>query len=108
MYSVVMATVLSAGLTAPGWDDYGSDGVRRSLEDLKRSVEQLRKEQHEQRVDELKQTIKELRSEKTDQRLEELRRSVEGLRRGHHGHPWWVGPPARRLMPRAEAPPPNR
>ncbi len=110
MSGTMLSTVLAAGLTAQGWDGSG-DGVRRSIEDLKRAVEQLRKQQHEQQVDELKQKISELRSEKTEQKIDALRRAVEGHHRhhpwmqywhhghhGHHGH--W--------MPRAAGARPNR
>src|SRR2546423_26482 len=113
MSGTMLATVLAAGLTAQSWDGSG-DGVRRSIEDLKRAVEQLRKEQHEQQVDELKQKISELRSEKTEQKIDALRRAVEGhhwhhprmlpWHHGHHGYHgaagWW--------MPRVGGAPPNR
>jgi uncharacterized protein (TIGR03000 family) len=110
MAGTMLATVLAAGLTAQGWDGSG-DGARRSIEDLKRAVEQLRKEQHEQQVDELKQKISELRSEKTEQKIDDLRRAVEGH---HRHHPWMLSwhhshhrHPGRR-MPRAAESPPNR
>jgi uncharacterized protein (TIGR03000 family) len=128
MYGVALATVLAGGFSAPAWDD--GDGTRRSLEELKRSVEKLRKEQHEQQVEGLEQTIKQLRSEKTDEKIDEVRRAVEERRREHRGAhhgprfrmegPWrfWMergpsrfrmrGGPPRRPMPRAAAAPRHR
>jgi hypothetical protein len=113
MAGTMLATMLAAGLAAQGWDGSG-DGVRRSIEDLKRSVEQLRKQQQEQQVGELKQKISELRSERTDQKIDELRRILE--ERPRH-HPWvvpghrgrWAGwMPRMPRMPRAAGAPPNR
>jgi len=109
----MLATVLAAGLTAQSWDGSG-DGARRSIEDLKRAVEHLRKEQHEQQVDELKLKISELRSEKIEQKIDDLRRAVEG-HHGHHPHmlPWHHGHHGHhgasgRWMPRVGGAPPNR
>ena len=127
MYGVALATVLAGGFSAPAWDD--GDGTRRSLEELKRAVEQLRKAQHEQQVEGLKQTIQELRSEITDEKIDEVRRAVEERRRedrrARPGPRFWMegpwrfrmergpsrfrmrGGPPRRTMPRA-APPGRR
>jgi len=107
MSGIMLATVLTAGLSAQTW--YGDGGAtNRALEELKRAVEHLRKEQHQQRVEDLKQKASELRSEKLEQKLDELRRDVRGfhglpphhLPGWHHAHPGW--------MPPADRGPPNR
>jgi uncharacterized protein (TIGR03000 family) len=75
MYGIVLAASLAVGPAAPAYD-----GVMGALEDLKRQVDDLRKEQQEFRVEGLKQIIAALRQKRTEDQLDEIRRMVEDLR----------------------------
>lgn len=88
MYSIVLATALAAAGGEPGWQGY-SDGGQGSLEDIRREVRELRREQSAQRIDELKQSVADLRTELLLQKLSELRREIEEVRaeRGGPGGP---------------------
>jgi uncharacterized protein (TIGR03000 family) len=75
MYSIVLATVLTAGNAAPAADVY------QDLRYLKRSVAQLREEQSDMRIEELKLLIAGLRQRITDEKLDELGRDIRQLQR---------------------------
>jgi uncharacterized protein (TIGR03000 family) len=78
----------SGGSGSPYPGSQGDDGGReaeRSLADLKKEVESLKKEQEKRRIEGLKNKIEELRAEKTEQKLEELRRAIERLHGVPHG-----------------------
>ncbi|HTU94099.1 MAG TPA: TIGR03000 domain-containing protein [Gemmataceae bacterium] len=75
-----------------------------SLRELKKSVEVLKKEQTQIRIDTLKLTAEELRRKETDQKIDELRRDVESLRHRLPLPPGGVVPPPKN---RRELPPPQ-
>jgi uncharacterized protein (TIGR03000 family) len=75
MYSIVLATVLATGNAAPAADIYAD------IQDLKKSVAELRQEQTDARIDELKLVIARLRERITDEKLDEIRRDVRLLQR---------------------------
>jgi len=76
VYSILLAAALGGGSSLPSQD------VGRELADLKRSVEEMQKEQNQQQIDALKQTINELRQRLIEQRLEALYRAVQELKGG--------------------------
>jgi len=80
MYSICLVVAIAAGGAAPAHDR--SAGVRQDLDDLKRGVEELRKQQQDQRVDELKLKIAELQQDKVEEKLHDIRRSVEEMKHG--------------------------
>lgn len=99
MYSIVLAMALAPGNAAPAADIYDE------IQDLKRSVAELREEQTQARVDELKLVIVELRQRITDDKLDELRRDLFMM--GHagfyHGHAsFYHGGPMMNPMPPAD------
>lgn len=73
MYSIVLASVLATGGAAPAGDIYAD------IRDLKKSVEELRVEQNDARIEELKLVIAGLREKITDEKLDEIRRDVRLL-----------------------------
>lgn len=83
MYSIVLALALAPGSAAPAADIYDE------IQDLKRSVAELREEQTQARIDELKLVIVDLRQRITDDKLDELRRDVfmMGHTSFYHGGP---------------------
>ena len=78
----------------PGSQGAGSGGqTERSLADLKKEIESLKKEQARRQIEGLKSKIEELRAERTDQKIEELRRTIEQMRRTPHGGERLLPPP---------------
>lgn len=75
-----------------GGSQGGGGGSADSLRELKKSVEALKKEQTQLRLDALKITAEELRRRETDQKIDELRRDLNEMRR---------------RMPPGAVPPPN-
>jgi len=94
VYSIVLAAALTGGGSLPSQD------VGQELADLKRSVEEMQKEQNQQEVDALKQTIHGLRQRLIEQRLEDLSRAVQELRRGASMSPPAPPFPGPSLLPR--------
>jgi hypothetical protein len=84
MYGMVLTAVLGTGGAVPGGD------IHNEVRDLKQSIEALRKEQNEARVDQLKMLVGELRTRLVEQKLDELRRDVLQLKyeERHSWHPW--------------------
>jgi len=76
-----------SGSPYPGSQGGGTGGqeTERSLRDLKKEIENLRKEQEKRRIEGLKNKIEELRAEKTEQKIEELRRAIERMHGAPHG-----------------------
>jgi uncharacterized protein (TIGR03000 family) len=70
MYTVVLAALLGSADAAPGADIY------QEIRDVKRAVEDVKKEQSEARIDELKLIIAGLRARLVDVKLDEIRRDV--------------------------------
>jgi uncharacterized protein (TIGR03000 family) len=79
MYTIVLATLLSTGNTAPAADIY------EDIRDLKRTVEEIKANQTQFRMEELKSTIADLRQRLMDEKLDELRRDVWDLRLEENG-----------------------
>lgn len=78
----------------------GGGGQTSQLQDLKKSLEELKQAQSQTRVDALKLTADELRRRETDQRIDELRRDLNELRRGvPPGAPGGAPPKIRRELP---------
>jgi uncharacterized protein (TIGR03000 family) len=73
MFTIVLATALATGQAAPAAD------IQQEILELKKSVEQLRQEQNDARIDELKLVIAGLRQRVTDEKLDEIRRDVRLL-----------------------------
>src|SRR4051812_30691525 len=76
MYGVMLAAFLGTGSAAPGWDSH------ETMRDLRRAIEELRKDQTEQRVESLERTVAFLRHRLLEQQLEEIRRDLDWLRQG--------------------------
>lgn len=81
MYGVVLAAFLTTGGATPA-QDYDA------LRDLKRSVEQLRRQETATEVEELKQVIADLRMRLVEQRINEVRLAVDEAR---FEEPWRYG-----------------
>jgi uncharacterized protein (TIGR03000 family) len=79
----------------------GSTEVTQALQELKTSIETLKKEQNKLRIEALTQTAAELKLKATEQKIDELRRAIEELKRRL---PPRIMPPA---VPRPELPPPQ-
>jgi uncharacterized protein (TIGR03000 family) len=88
MYGVVLAAFLTTGNATPA-QDYDA------LRDIKRSVDDLRKQETESEVEGLKQVINDLRMRLVEERINEVRLAVDEARLGgpwHHGwHLWHEG-----------------
>ena len=79
---------MPGGSGGPYPGSQGGDGGReaeRSVADLKKEIESLRKEQEKRQLEGLKNKIEELRAEKTEQKIEELRRAIEHMHKAPHG-----------------------
>jgi len=63
----------------------GGQETERSLADLKKEIESLKKQQEKRQIEGLKNKIEELRAEKTEQKIDELRRAIERLHGAPHG-----------------------
>jgi len=92
MYGVVLAAFLTTGNATPAQDYY-------SLQDLKRSVEELRKQETDSEVEGLKLVIADLRMRLVEERINEVRLAVEEARfeepwrhGWHRGHEWRTPP----------------
>jgi len=70
---------------AGGGGGGGGQETERYLADLKKEIENLRKEQEKRQLEGLKSKIEELRAEKTEQKIEELRRAIERMHGAPHG-----------------------
>jgi len=92
MYGICLMAALVSGDAAPAY--WHSD-----VEDLKRSIESLRKEQEEQRIEALKLKIAQLMQENIEQRLDGIRKDVEELKYGAFppAHAWPA--PAATVLP---------
>lgn len=77
----------------------GSAEMTQTLRDLKRSVEALKKEQTQIRIDALKLTADELKRKETDEKINELRRDVNEMRRRLPPPPGGPPPKIRRELP---------
>lgn len=73
--------------------------MTQTLRDLKRSVEALKKEQTQIRIDALKLTADELKRKETDEKINELRRDVNEMRRRLPPPPGGPPPKIRRELP---------
>jgi uncharacterized protein (TIGR03000 family) len=69
---------------SPGGERGGQE-TERSLAELKKEIESLKKEQDKRQIEGLKSKIEELRAEKTEQKIDELRRAIERLHGAPHG-----------------------
>jgi uncharacterized protein (TIGR03000 family) len=72
--------------------------VKETLNDLKKSIEELKKEQDRQRLEALKRTAEELRIEAVEQKINELRRDINELKKAAVSAPP-PGPPAPPKLP---------
>jgi uncharacterized protein (TIGR03000 family) len=90
MYTIVLATLLSTGNTAPAADIY------EDIRDLKKTVEEIKTNQTQFRMDELKSTIADLRQRLMDEKLDELRREIWDLKLEETGR---EPPPVLPVMP---------
>jgi len=77
VYSIALTAALASGGGMPA-----QEGIREALEDLKREVAHLRREQQEHQANELKRQIAQIRQEGLEQQLDAMRREIEGLRYG--------------------------
>jgi uncharacterized protein (TIGR03000 family) len=80
MYTIVLAAFLTTGNAAPAQD------IRDDIKDLQKSVEELRKEQADARLDEMKDKIAGLRQRLLGEKLDEVRRDIYGLRYEEEGY----------------------
>ena len=93
MYGMLLATLLTADNAVLSTDIY------EDIQELKKSVQEVRQEQSQARVDELQQTITRLRERLLEEKLDELRRDIQALRYEGMGYPRGAWPVP--LMPRA-------
>jgi uncharacterized protein (TIGR03000 family) len=93
MYGMLLATLLTADNAVLSTDIY------EDIQELKKSVQEVRKEQSQARVDELQQTIARLRERLLAEKLDELRRNIQDLRYEGGSYPGGAWPMP--LMPRA-------
>lgn len=73
----------SAGSSGSGSSSGGGDSsteVTQSIQELKKSIAELKEEQNKIRVEGLKRTVDELRAKEVEQKINELRRSIEELK----------------------------
>jgi uncharacterized protein (TIGR03000 family) len=82
MYPIVLAALLATGDAAPAADIY--EDVR----DLKKMVEELKKDQTQFRTEALKMMIAGLQHRLLDEKIDEVRRDLLDLRIGRMGFAW--------------------
>jgi uncharacterized protein (TIGR03000 family) len=92
MYGVMLATLLGTGGSLPAWDSH------ETTQALRRAIEELRKDQADQRAESLQREISFLRHRLLEQQLEEIRRDLEWLKHGP-GAPVPVAPVAPSPLP---------
>lgn len=78
------------------------------IQELKKSVEELRKQQGNLQVEALRQVAEQLRLKATDQKIDELRRAVDELRRRPAGAPIPLPAPVPGVRPELPAPQPGK
>jgi len=81
----------------------GSAQTSQSLQELRKSLEDLKKDQAQLRIDALKITAEEMRRRETDQKIDELRRDINEMRNRPPAEPPAAVPP----KIRRELPPPK-
>lgn len=74
MYGLLLATLMTADNAVLGAD------IQEDIQELKKSVQELRKQGTEARIDELHETIARLRERLVEEKLDELRRNIRELR----------------------------
>lgn len=74
MYGILLVTLLTADNAVIGADIY------EDVQELRKSVQELRKQESQARIDELQQTIARLRERLVEEKLDELRRDIRALR----------------------------
>jgi uncharacterized protein (TIGR03000 family) len=87
------------GAASQGGGGGGGGGSAESLQDLKKSVDELKKGQSQMRIDALKITAEELRRKETDQKVDELRREINEMRLRMPPPPGGAPPKIRRELP---------
>jgi uncharacterized protein (TIGR03000 family) len=99
MYGILLATLLTADNAVMGADIY------EDVQELRKSVQELRKQESQARIDDLQQTIARLRERLVEEKLDELRRDIRALR--YEGTVYTDGPrvwPAPMpMMPRSQS-----
>lgn len=89
---------------AGGGGGGGQGGVMQSLQEMKKSIDEVKAAQAKLRIEGLQMRAQELRLQGTEQRLNELRREINALRRGPGMPPPGGAPPGGRPTP---LPPPK-
>jgi uncharacterized protein (TIGR03000 family) len=74
MYGMLLATLLSADNAMLGAD------IQEEIQELKKSVQEIKRDETQARIDDLQRTIDRLRERLVEGKLDELRRDIQELR----------------------------